>query len=301
MLAVIETNTGLFLSLLGIIGLIIGSFLNVIIYRLPLLLEKSWEAECADFLAKQQKDSTILPKTQPTKKTFDLAYPRSHCPTCKTNLPFWQNIPLLSYLFLRGKCAFCRSSIPLRYPLVEVLGALTAMFAGLEFGASLECLFICLFGWLLITISFIDIETQLIPDILSQTVLWLGLLISCFEIFTNSHDAILGAILGYSILWGIHALFQLIRKKVGMGSGDFKLLAATSAWLGWQLLPFIILTSSVLGLVMGLFLIGSKKITKETPIPFAPFIAFAAWIAIIWGFDITHYYFQFFNISWTDV
>jgi len=301
MLAILETHNGLFLSLIGIAGLLIGSFLNMLIYRLPRLLEKHWASECADFLKERGEAIPSTLNTTAHSMPFNLAVPKSHCPQCKTPLRLWHNIPLISYLLLKGRCDFCGNPIPFRYPLVEILSALTAMFAGLEFGLSTECLFICFFGWILITISAIDIETQFIPDILSQSILWVGLLLSSFEVFINSHDAILGAILGYGILWGIHTLFQMIRKKIGMGSGDFKLLAAISAWLGWQLLPFVILTSSILGLSTGLILLGYKKIRQESPIPFAPFIAITAWVAIIWGFDITHYYFQFLHINFSEV
>lgn len=300
----ISIHTWSFWLILAIAGLVVGSFLNVVIHRLPIMLKKRWQRECVDIFAQTLNTEThVIADLFKINNInpFNLALPRSHCPICRTPIKFWQNIPVLSYLLLCRKCAICKNEIPIRYLLVELLSLLVAIIAGLEFGISFTCAAVCIFGWFLIAISFIDIENQLIPDSISIPLLWIGLLLSCFDLFTNSHDAILGAIIGYVFLWGIGQLFQFSRKREGIGLGDCKLLAAVGAWLGWQLLPFVILTSSIFGLIIGSGILLHKKLSRNTPIPFAPFITIAAWTAIIWGFDITQYYLSFFGINWTNV
>jgi leader peptidase (prepilin peptidase) / N-methyltransferase len=307
MFEIIVNYPVVFFILLAILGLIVGSFLNVVIHRLPLMLKRDYTKECIAYLQQivhlpisiSEKDLENSSQTHTTP--YNLATPSSHCPVCHTRLKFWHNIPLLSYLFLKGRCAICHTKIPLRYLIVELLSVAVALLSGWAFGSSLICLAACVFGWYLLVISFIDIEHQLIPDILTMTLLWLGLFFSCFEIFTNSHDAIVGAMLGYLFLWGINQLFFYIRKKEGMGHGDFKLFAAVSAWVGWQLLPCLTLTSSIIALIAGVAVLWYKKLSRHTPIPFAPFIAIAAWIALIWGFDLTQTYLQFFKIDWISV
>ncbi|MEK6730758.1 MAG: A24 family peptidase [Pseudomonadota bacterium] len=283
MIDFIAANTWVFLTLVILFSLTIGSFLNVVIYRLPIILERDWQKECMEFLGKEPEFSNDI-------KKYNLAHPASHCPFCNQLLTIWQNIPVISYLILGGKCAHCQNKIPLRYLIVELLSCLLAVIAAIEFGFSLSLLFVLIFTWVLVAITFIDIDHQILPDILSLSLIWLGLLASCFNLFTNSHDAILGAIFGYGSFWIIGKLFELVRHKEGIGQGDFKLLAAIGAWVGWQILPFVILTSSFLALIIGGgFLLISHK-SHRTPIPFGPFIAIAGFIAIIWGFDISQYY-----------
>jgi leader peptidase (prepilin peptidase)/N-methyltransferase len=286
----IISHTYVFLTLTGIIGLIVGSFLNVIIYRLPIMLEYARRRDCLEFFE-------TIPKFKDEIQPCNLLFPRSYCVLCGAQIKFWHNIPIFSYLFLGGKCASCKNKISLRYFIVEILACALPVIAAYEFGFSWECFYVLIFTWILLAITFIDIEKQIVPDILSLSLLWLGLLISCFGAFTNSHDAILGAIFGYGFFWIINALFLLIRRKEGIGHGDFKLIAAAGAWLGWQILPFVIFCSSVLALLVGgTYLLITRK-SHRVPIPFAPFIVIAMWIGIIWGFDITQSYLHFAGIN----
>jgi len=280
------------------LGLIVGSFLNVVIHRPPIMLERNWRKQCIEYLNESRDlDSPVT--------RYNLVFPASHCPSCYTRLALWQNIPVISYILLKGRCATCSEAIPIRYILVEILTVILSIVAGLEFGISYELLSVLVLTWFLITISFIDVAHQILPDLLTIPLLWLGLLFSCFNLFSNSHDAILGVILGYSFFWLIDKLFKLITHKEGIGEGDFKLLAASGAWLGWQLLPFVILFSSLLGLIFGSVLLLLRKKSQEphssTAIPYGPFIAIAIWIGIIWGFDITQSYLQLFGITWSNV
>ena len=290
----IAAHTGLYILLVSALGLIVGSFLNVIIHRLPVMLEKNWHQQCMDYL----NQST---PAEETITQYNLLFPTSHCPQCYAKLYLWHNIPIISYLLLKGRCSFCQAPIPLRYLLVEIISMILSVIAALEFGPSYELLAVLVLTWFLIAISFIDIEHQILPDVLTIPLLWLGLLFNCWSFFTTTHDAILGAIFGYSFFWVIDKLFKLITRQEGIGEGDFKLLAASGAWLGWQLLPFIILCSSLLGLIIGSSLLFVKKQSRKTPIPYAPFIAITIWIGAIWGFDITRDYLQLFGITWANV
>lgn len=290
----IAENTWLFLTTVGVIGLIIGSFLNVVIHRLPIMLERNWRKQCIDYL--NESSDFDNPVTQ-----YNLAFPASHCPFCYTRITLFQNIPILSYILLKGRCATCKKMIPIRYVLVEILSVILSIIAAIQFGISYELLAVMALTWFLITISFIDMEHQILPDLLTIPLLWIGLFLSCFNLFSNSHDAILGVILGYSFFWLIAKFFKLIARKEGIGEGDFKLLAASGAWLGWQLLPFVVLFSSLLGLIIGSSMLFIKKENRNTPIPYGPFIAIAIWIGIIWGYDITQAYLQLFGITWTNV
>jgi leader peptidase (prepilin peptidase)/N-methyltransferase len=290
MIDFIISYPAVFLTLVGVFGLIVGSFLNVIIYRLPIMIDYVRRQDCLDFF-----DSKV--EFHNEVKCYNLAYPKSHCIFCDTPIKVWQNIPIISYLVLRGKCAVCKSRIPLRYLIVEILACVLAVIVAYEFGFSWECLSVLIFTWFLIAVAFIDVDHQILPDILTLLLLWIGLLASCFNLFTNSHDAILGAIIGYSFFWLINALFKLVRHKEGIGHGDFKLVAAAGAWLGWQILPFVILSSSILALIIGGGYLLIKGKSRAVPIPFGPFIAIAMWIGIIWGFDITQSYLHFMGIN----
>ena len=279
-----------FLTLVGILGLIVGSFLNVVIYRLPVMIDCVRRQDCLEFLDSKTEFHDEV-------KCYNLVRPRSHCIFCDIPIKIWHNIPIVSYIMLWGKCATCKSRIPLRYLIVETLACILSMMAAYEFGFSWECLSILIFTWFLIAVTFIDIDHQILPDILTLTLLWIGLLASCFNLFTNSHDAILGAIIGYGFFWLINALFKLIRHKEGIGHGDFKLMAVAGAWLGWQILPFVILCSSLLALIIGGGYLLLKGKSRSMPIPFGPFIAIAMWVGIIWGFDITQSYLHLMRIN----
>lgn len=290
----IAANTWLFLIIVGLFSLLIGSFLNVVVHRLPIMLERNWRKQCIDYL--NESSDFDNPVTQ-----YNLAFPASHCPFCYTRLALWQNIPIVSYIILKGRCATCKKAIPLRYLLIEICSLVLSIVAAIQFGISYELLAALVLTWFLVTISFIDIDHQILPDLLTIPLLWLGLLLSCFNLFANSHDSILGVILGYAFFWLIDKLFKLITRKEGIGEGDFKLLAASGAWLGWQLLPFVILFSSILGLIVGSSILFIQKKPRGTSIPYGPFIAIAIWIGIIWGYDITQSYLQLFGISWSNV
>ncbi|MCP0913281.1 MULTISPECIES: prepilin peptidase [Legionella] len=265
---------------LALFFLAVGSLLNVVIYRLPLMLKAEWLAECRCLLE--------LP-AEPTAR-INLFLPRSFCPGCKTTIPFWHNIPLLSYCVLRGKCSHCETRIPLRYPLVELLSLLLSFLAFWHFGISLSFVFSLLFIWLLLIICFIDIQHQLLPDPLSLSLLWLGLIANTQSLFTSLPDAVLSAAAAYMSLWLFIKLFYWFTGKIGMGHGDFKLFAAFGAWFGWMQLPFILLLSSVIGGIFGIIYLKTTKQTKETPIAFGPFLCLAGLVSLFYGENIIRWY-----------
>jgi len=286
----IANNTWLFILLTFLFSLAIGSFLNVIIYRLPIMLDKNWRHACLEYLGES-----------PKRECFNLMIPSSHCPHCHKKIKFIENIPLISYICLGGKCSACQNTIPFRYFLVELLTALLAVVVAYEVSLSMTFFAALIFTYFLVAIAFIDIEHQILPDILCIPLLWLGLLFGCLNIYSNSRDAILGAVIGYGFFWIIGKTFKLITKQDGIGEGDYKLIAAAGAWLGWQMLPFIILTSGLLGLIIGGGFLLIKRLPRSTPIPFGPFIVVAAWIGLLWGFDITQAYLHLFGIYWSNV
>ena len=263
----------LYLALLCL-GLVIGSFLNVVIYRLPLMMEARWRRDCCELLEVQEA------RAEPA---LTLSSPNSHCPHCKAPVRPWQNIPVLSYLLLRGKCANCGVAISPRYPMLElVTGLMTAALCYylLPSPALAAALF---FTWALIALTMIDVDHQLLPDDITLPLLWLGLLVNISGTFVPLQDAVIGAMGGYIILWAVYWLFKLATGKEGMGYGDFKLLAALGAWLGWQSLPLIILLSSLVGAVCGIALMLIKRRGRQVPIPFGPYLAAAGWISLLWG------------------
>jgi leader peptidase (prepilin peptidase)/N-methyltransferase len=281
----------LFSALAGVIGLLVGSFLNVVIYRLPIMMQRGWRKECAEYL-QINSDSSKIDALNDTNKEepFNLVFPLSRCPGCSTPIKPHQNIPVISYVFLRGKCATCGCHISIRYPIIETLTAITSIVVAWHFGYTPQAMFALLLTWSLIALIFIDIDHQLLPDSITLPLLWLGMCMSLFNIFTDAHASIIGAAAGYTALWSVFHLFKLATGKEGMGYGDFKLLALFGAWLGWQFLPMIILLSSLVGAVIGLSMIIFAKHDHNIPIPFGPYLATAGWIALLWGNELNQLY-----------
>ena len=271
-----------------LLGLIVGSFLNVVIYRLPIMLKAGWRSECQAFLA-EDADQPAAAEITPT---FNLNTPRSRCPHCDHAITAGENIPVLSYLFLRGRCSKCKTAISLRYPTIELFTAILTLACAWRFGVSTTAAFAILLSWGLIALAFIDLDEQYLPDSITLPFLWLGLLLNTQHLFVDLESAVIGAAAGYLILWSVYMLFKKLTGKEGMGFGDFKLLAMLGAWLGWQMLPAIILLSSAVGAVIGIALIASNRHQRGIPIPFGPFLAAAGWIALFWGDDINHAYLQ---------
>jgi leader peptidase (prepilin peptidase)/N-methyltransferase len=267
-----------------VLGLIVGSFLNVLVWRLPKMLERDWRGQAHEILG--------LPP-EPHAPTYNLLLPHSHCPHCAQPIRAWENIPLLSYLLLRGRCAHCRGAISPRYPLTELACGLLSAFVAWHFGFGWQAGLLLLLSWGLIAMSLIDAEHQLLPDALVLPLLWLGLIANSFELFVSLHDALWGAVCGYLCLWSVYWLFKLITGKDGIGHGDFKLLAMLGAWGGWQILPLTILLSSLVGALLGAVMLRLRNAQGSTPIPFGPFLAIAGWIALLWGGQMTDFYWQF--------
>lgn len=271
----------LFATLAGIVGLLVGSFLNVVIYRLPIMLQHGWRKDCLEYL---QMEAEV--EAEP----FNLSLPLSRCPHCQSPIKPYQNIPVISYVFLKGQCAHCKNPISCRYPLIEAFTAIASVLVAWHFGYTPQAGFALVLTWALIALSFIDIDHQLLPDNITLPFLWLGLLLSLFGLFTNAEASIIGAIAGYLVLWLVYQGFKLATGKEGMGYGDFKLLALFGAWLGWQTLPMIILLSSLVGAIIGIAMIIFAKHDHSKPIPFGPYLAAAGWIAMLWGNEINRLY-----------
>ncbi|WKJ90960.1 A24 family peptidase [Methylomonas montana] len=281
LLASLQQSPLLLISVVFVLGLLVGSFLNVVIYRLPVMMQAGWRRECHDYLQ--------LPLEEEAE-VFNLMLPASHCPSCKAEIKAYQNIPVLSYLLLGGKCGHCGVKIAIRYPLIEAFSGLCSAIVAWHFGYGVALAFALLLTWSLIALSFIDIDQHLLPDSITLPMLWLGLLLSLFDIYSSSHDAIIGAIAGYLSLWSVYQLFKLLTGKEGMGYGDFKLLALFGAWLGWQYLPLIVLLSSLVGAVIGVAMIVFGKRDAGKPIPFGPYLAMAGWLAMLFGQEINALY-----------
>ncbi|MDH5409313.1 MAG: A24 family peptidase [Gammaproteobacteria bacterium] len=289
LITLFSENTSLFLIAVTILGLLVGSFLNVVIHRLPIVLKKQWRNDCLLFLAEEDNKSAT-PNTNSEDEHFGLITPRSRCPHCGHQITALENIPVISYLFLRGKCSECSSRISIRYPVVEILSAILAVAVAWKFGFTIQTALAILMSWALISLSFIDYDHQYLPDNITLPLLWLGLLASLFGLFTDLESAVIGAVAGYLILWSVYKLFKAIIGKEGMGYGDFKLLAMFGAWFGWQQLPAIIFLSSIAGAVIGIMLIILKQHDRNKPIPFGPYLAIAGWIAMMWGAEINQAY-----------
>ena len=291
MLDTLTMSPTLFLILITLLGLVIGSFLNVVIARLPVMLQKGWYEQCKLFLSENYQIN-LQPDKRSPQAPFNLMLPRSQCPSCKTSIKIWDNIPIMSFLLLKGKCRSCQTRIPLRYPLVECFTALLSVLTAYHFGLTSSLLPGLLLTWALITLTMIDLDQQILPDNITLPFLWLGLLVNIQDTFCTLPQAILGAVLGYLILWFIYWIFKLITGKEGMGYGDFKLLAMLGAWVGVTGLLPIILISSFIGAITGITLILLKKHEKGHPIPFGPFLAGAGWIVFLYGDKIISYYFS---------
>ena len=279
----------IFVAVAFAFALMIGSFLNVVIYRLPIMMQREWRDQCEEL-----KDT--LPADLPDGK-FNLVVPRSRCPACGKTIKAWQNIPVLSYLLLGAKCGNCRASISSRYPLVEMLTAVLAAVCAWHFGFGWEALMAIGLTFALVAISLIDVDHQIIPDSIVLPLMWVGLIMSLFHplagtetLFVSPREAIIGALAGYLSLWTVYQLFKLITGKEGMGYGDFKLLAALGAWLGWQTLHIIILMSAVVGAVVGIAMILLRGRDRQLPIPFGPYLAAAGWITMLYGEAIWNAY-----------
>ncbi|PLT26972.1 A24 family peptidase [Pseudoalteromonas sp. MelDa3] len=287
---VMQSQLWFYLTTIGLISLCIGSFLNVVIYRLPLMMQREWQSECRLLL--EDELTANKPKQANINEPFNLVKPNSTCPKCKNAIKPWQNIPIISWLALKGKCASCSNPISARYPAVELITALLSLIVAYSFGATEQALLYIFVTWILVALTFIDIDHMLLPDQLTLPLVWLALIASVMGYTITPTDAIIGAACGYLSLWSVFWLFKLLTGKEGMGYGDFKLLAVFGALLGWQSLLTIILLSSVVGAIIGIALLSIQGKDKATPIPFGPYLAIAGWIAMLWGNQIQGAYFN---------
>ena len=273
----------------ALLGLCVGSFLNVVIYRLPIMLDRQW---------RRQAEETLNPEAVPTaSEPFDLVRPRSACPSCRVPIRPWHNIPVVGWLLLGGKCADCRQPIPVRYPLVEAFTGLITLVVVAHFGLTVECAAALGLSWSLIALAGIDLDHQILPDIITLPLTWIGLLVAVvgevrggFTTLSDPVSGIIGAIAGYLSLWSVYQLFRLVTGKEGMGYGDFKLLAALGAWLGWQMLPAVVLLSACVGAVLGILMIVVRGRDRQMPIPFGPYLAGAGFVALLWGQSLVDSY-----------
>lgn len=279
------------LFFIGLLGLFVGSFLNVVIARLPKMLEREWKQQCYLYLKMEAPQEISSPPP------FNLWLPRSHCPNCQHPISSLENIPIISYLFLKGRCRGCQQSISLEYPFVELLSLLMTIGVAWHFGATTATLLACLFTWALIAASFIDIHHTILPDEIILPLLWLGLLINTQSVFCPLSDAVLGAALGYLSLWSLFWIYKLLTGKEGMGYGDFKLFAVFGAWMGWKMLPMIIMMSSIVGASIGILMIVTRRRDKQAQIPFGPYLAAAGWLCLLWGPKLNEFYFKTVGLS----
>jgi len=293
----LQSSPFAFITAAVIVGLLVGSFLNVVIYRLPRMMQRDWNEQAATLLddaaladcAEKLRNSNDVPAN------FNLVVPRSACPKCGHQIHALQNVPVISYLALRGKCANCQTPISARYPIIEALSGIVAGYIAWHFGFGLAAVAALVFAWSLIALTMIDFDTQLLPDSITLPLLWLGLLLNISGTFNSLPSAVIGAAAGYLSLWSVYWIFKLVTGKEGMGFGDFKLLAAIGAWLGWQFLPLVILLSSMVGAVVGISLIVFLRRGRHVPIPFGPYLAAAGFIAMLWGNELNHIYLGLFR------
>lgn len=285
----------------ALLGLIVGSFLNVVAYRLPIMMERAWREQYAELeleandLPVPDDAEAALPRYADTR--FNLAFPHSACPNCNARISPIHNIPVLSYLMLKGRCSQCSNAISARYPIVEAFTGILSVVVAWTFGPTWETPAALLLTWFLIALSLIDFDHKYLPDSMTLPLLWTGLIVSLFTfdgqpLFADLRSSVIGAVAGYLSLWSVYQLFKLVTGKEGMGYGDFKLLAALGAWLGWQTLPLVIVLSAAVGSVVGIGLIATKRLSRQTAIPFGPYLAGAGWITLLWGRDILAWYYQ---------
>jgi len=292
---VMQSQLWFYLTTIGLVSLCVGSFLNVVIYRLPLMMQREWQGECRLLLESElnsNKKNTNEPLNSDLNSTFNLVKPNSTCPKCKTAIKAWQNIPVISWLFLKGKCASCSNPISARYPIVEAITALLSLVVAYKLGVTEQALLYIAITWALVALTFIDIDHMLLPDQITLPLVWLALIAAVLGYTVTPADAIIGAACGYLSLWSVFWLFKLLTGKEGMGYGDFKLLAVFGALLGWQSLLTIILLSSVVGAIIGIALLTIQGKDKATPIPFGPYLAIAGWITMLWGEQLQANYFN---------
>ncbi len=291
---VLQNQAVMLAAVCGLVGLVVGSFLNVVIHRLPRMLEREWDTQAADLLEQKKLADVAKKLRQGDASRYNLVTPASTCPHCRHKIRAYENIPIVSYVFLRGRCAACKAPISIRYPIVEAVSGLVAAYIGWRFGLTLAMVGALLFAWSLIALTAIDIDTQLLPDDITLPLLWLGLLINLTGVYTPLSSSVIGAAAGYLALWAVYWLFKFATGKEGMGYGDFKLLSAIGAWLGWKMLPIVILLSSLVGAIVGIALIVFTRHGRNTPIPFGPYLAAAGLIAMFWGDTINRMYLQVF-------
>ncbi|AWB59604.1 A24 family peptidase [Colwellia sp. Arc7-D] len=285
MITLMTNSPAYFYTIVVVFSLLIGSFLNVVIYRLPKMLEQGWKSECREFLADE-----LAKPIQVDESPITLSTPSSSCPKCQHKIRFYENIPVISWVFLKGKCSQCKVKISLRYPMVELATAMLSVVIAANYGVTFTTFMLLVLTWGLICLTLIDVDHMLLPDQITLPLLWLGLLVNINGAIVPLHDAVVGAVAGYMSLFSIFWLFKLITGKDGMGHGDFKLVALFGAWIGWQLLPLLILMASAVGAVIGISLMVFKNHQREQAIPFGPYLAVAGWITLLWGNGIWTWY-----------
>ena len=302
-LDLISQNAAYFYGLVAIFSLLVGSFLNVVIHRLPIMMERAWREGLEEFNSLNETPNISKAETDPSDgeishvekpeepDVFNLAVPRSRCPSCNHEITALQNIPIISYLMLGGKCGNCKTPISARYPIVEFVTMVLSLVVAWQFGPTPQALLGIVATWFLISMTMIDFDHQLLPDTLTLPLMWIGLLAALMPVFADLQSSVIGAAAGYMVLWSVYQLFKLVTGKEGMGYGDFKLLAALGAILGWQALPMIILLSSLVGAILGIAIISMTGRDKNIPMPFGPFLATAGWIAMLWGETMTNWYY----------
>lgn len=294
-LELLQIYPAAFTSTCLILGLMVGSFLNVVIHRLPKMLELGWHEQCTELSQSDERKSNLaitshIPIAVAPTPPYNLVVPRSACPLCRHAITAMENIPIISYLVLRGKCKGCGAHISPRYPIIEAVSGTLCAFAAAHFGYGMAAVGAILLIWALLALTAIDFDTMLLPDDITLPLVWTGLLFNLFGTFTDLHSAVIGAVIGYLVLWGVYWLFKLTTGREGMGYGDFKLLSALGAWFGWQLLPLILVLSSLVGAIIGISLIVLFKHGRNIPIPFGPYLAGGGLIALFWGQALTHQY-----------
>jgi leader peptidase (prepilin peptidase) / N-methyltransferase len=294
LIQVLQNQAMTLAAVCALLGLVVGSFLNVVVHRLPKMLERDWDGQAADVLEHKGLPDVAKKLRGRDAQRYNLMTPASTCPHCGHKIRAYENIPILSYVFLRGRCSSCKSPITIRYPIVEAISGILAGYIGWRFGLTWAMAGALIFAWALIALTAIDIDTQLLPDDITLPLLWLGLLVNLANGITPLSSAVIGAVAGYLSLWAVYWLFKLTTGKEGMGYGDFKLLGAIGAWLGWKMLPVVILMSSLVGAGVGIALIAFTRHGRNTPIPFGPYLAAAGLIALFWGEAINRTYLQLF-------